>query len=313
MFRQTISKIYKLVSKQDGQALLLVILSLVVALAVTVSIAARTLSSVSRVTKTDTITRVAAAAEGGAERFLGASDATLLTLSDGATSGECTTVGSNIGFDTASSTCIVPFDDGIGPDGVTTQALVKVDPYPATGTTTAEYKIKKNEVVELYLNKSQSSGTLCWKPSTTGVATNLFYSGYGDYSFTSWLVKGGVCPPTGCAGNSSGNNIGSAGWVNAGSVSNAFCTTAGYLYQTTINGLSNVVGLRVRSLVADSAIMFVGNTSLPPQGFSITSTGTLTTNSTTQETKIVKVIRSYEFLPAVFDFELYTGSGNLPN
>ena len=56
--------------KETGQALLFVVVAMTIALAVGVSVSVRSLSSVSRVSGTDTFSRVSAAAEGGAERFV---------------------------------------------------------------------------------------------------------------------------------------------------------------------------------------------------------------------------------------------------
>ena len=70
---------------QRGQALLFVIVVMSVALAIGVAISTRTLSTISRVSTTDTAARVLAAAEGGAERFLSLSDKALVD----AISGDC--------------------------------------------------------------------------------------------------------------------------------------------------------------------------------------------------------------------------------
>ena len=56
---------------EKGQTLLFVIVAVTIALVVGVSVSTRTISSIRRVSRTDTSTRIIAAAEGGIENLLG--------------------------------------------------------------------------------------------------------------------------------------------------------------------------------------------------------------------------------------------------
>jgi len=72
---------------QTGQVLLFVVVTMTIALAVGVGISLRTISSVSRTTRSDTSSRVLAAAEGAIENFLVKPDTELAALASLCTAG----------------------------------------------------------------------------------------------------------------------------------------------------------------------------------------------------------------------------------
>jgi len=60
----------KLKNNQQGQALLFVVVAMTIALSIGINASVRTITSLSRTTRTDTAARALAAAEGGIERFI---------------------------------------------------------------------------------------------------------------------------------------------------------------------------------------------------------------------------------------------------
>ena len=108
---------------ESGQALLFVIVALTVALAVGVSTAFRTLSSVFRITTTDTSSRVLAAAEGGLEHFLAYSSVDLASYA-----GVCTSLDYDDYPEGADSPCVVDFAP-VSTDNTEAHAVVKIEAF----------------------------------------------------------------------------------------------------------------------------------------------------------------------------------------
>ncbi len=72
--------------------------------------------------------------------------------------------------------------------------------------------------------------------------------------------------------------------------------------------------LRLRAINAGASVMVMSSgpgVNLPRQGHIITSVGTIQgTSSTANATRIVTVERSLPYLPAVWDFGMYTNTGS---
>jgi len=296
MYRKFFNKNY-IVVNQSGQALLFVIVSLTVALAIVTSISLRNLSSISRISQTDTSYRVTAVAEGGAERYLGLNDTQLGALTSNPDLSKCQQAGSDAGFvGSGRNACTLSFT-GTGSDNIDATAYVKVANYPNGSDFTV--KVKKDEVYELNLNGYSGGNIQMYWRATDGGSTQpaIYVLGYGN-SGNSPLIKSLYCPYTGCGVFS----------TVGGSVT---ATNSGTESVITLNGLNNVVGLRVRVVGADADVRFAAGAALPYQGYMIESTGELSSSSNVSATKIVTVFRSYNFLPAMFDFAVFNNGAQI--
>lgn len=303
-------KKFKLLLKDNsGQALLLVIVSLTVALAVVTSISLRNISTTSRITQTDTSYRVNAAAEGGAERFMALSRTQLTNLVPGATatSGPNSTNCSNAGvlYSSTEGKCYVSFPRS-GNDNIDTNAYVAVLPYP--NSSTFDVTVNNGEVYELALSSySANNINIMWRPQSGTVQPALYMLGYTGTMSGTKTWKAIYCPNGGCTNSimtpapnfnpSYTSNAGSGGYSNL--ISNL---------STQITG-TNMYALRIIPLGAavDIRVTAPGGTRIPDQGYLIESTGELANNSGVSATKIQRVFKSNSFLPAMFNFGIYSG------
>ena len=144
---------------ESGQALIFVIATMTVALAVGVGAALRNLSSISRTSRSDTAARAQAAAEGGAENILSRSEDELKSLADSA------------------STQTITFTPTTN-DNVTAVAEVKVEHYniPA-GQSFLPMKIQRNQVSEV---KVSGSVTVCWSSLDEAAGSDLYFVSYNN-------------------------------------------------------------------------------------------------------------------------------------
>jgi len=278
---------------QKGQALLFVVVSMTIALAVGVSVSLRTLSSVSRVSTTDTGARVLAAAEGGIERALTEDLSALATV--------CT--GNYTEADPAPAECTVSFDPLAG-DPVEARAVLTVDSYgDASNYTFTAYEGRLKEVnlsgydPSAFFPITPFDIVVCWQ----GDATNLYYIAYGEDG----IKKGLACPRVGCVGTVAGGE--------ESNDLNASCTDAYSDNVFTIDDLDTLgtlMGLRLISFEGDSDVMVVSTQGdvLPAQGYDITSVGELVDNGSIQATKTVSVRSSLPYLPGLFDFGVYSAA-----
>lgn len=296
---------------EQGQALLFVVVAMTIALAVGVNASLRTLSSISRGSSTDTASRVGAAAEGGLERFLTK------------TVGEMRGTGSGDGlvdlcsdYDIAithSDDCIVEFDP-LPNDNITARAVITVEEYGAEETELYFDLAVRGNVKEVNLDDASDpvdSVRVCWN----GDDTDLYFSvyGYSDASPPEALHESGVlCGPSCVSGSVEGalNGSGSSsGCGDDGTYDTRITIPSAYF-----GDVVNAVGLRLVPLHADThifvRILDSGTAGFPVQGYTITSVGELAGPSGITATKTLSVMRSLPYLPAVFDFGVFSG-GNL--
>ncbi len=300
-----ISKYIKSAKNDSGQALLLVIVSLTVALAVVTSISVRNLSSISRITQTDTSYRVSAAAEGGAERFLNLSTSQLASVATDANVTSCTNAGA--GYDSAQDRCTVTFAP-ISPDTVSSTAYVSVTNYPSG--TSFETSVKKDETYELNLSTYAGTGVdVYWRATSGSLQPSVFILGYTGTMTSTLAWKQLYCPNSGCSASLVDN---SSGTLN-GSISTGTFVNGVSNVSTRISG-NNMYGLRILVLGADADIRIEGRggSTIPQQGYLIESIGELSGSSNVSATKTVSVFRSYPFLPSMYSFGIYNGGNALP-
>ena len=288
---------------QRGQVLLFVIVTMTIALAVGVGVSLRTISSISRVARTDTSSRVLAAAEGGLERFLTKTNNELSVLANACTSSDP---------NTAPSQCEITFPSTV--DSVDAIAVVQV---LELGANDPEYTFtaKKDAVTEINLSgyDSHPAGVgvneikVCWKSPSGGVPTDMYYLAYSP----SAMIKNGACY---------GGNFGCG---SSSVVKTGFSLSTSELPYTSCFTIGNtagsadlpddIVGLRIRSLGgdADYRISVVNAGALPLQGYEIISTGLLTDVANVKTIKTIRAKRSLPYLPGMFDFGLYSDTGTI--
>jgi len=267
-----------------GQALLLVIAAMTVALALGINVSMRTLQSISRTSRSDTSERILAAAEGGIERVLqlpaGVLDGGINNAAD------CALLGSDVSY-TPSAGCVVNFQP-TAPDTINAKASVVVSDftYNAPGNT-YKFKVEQDSVTEVNV-AGASSVEICWSPIAQ---SDLYYIIYGDSGI---LAKKGL------------RALGSdtlGGAYNPHNFSNANSGGTKRYCSGSFSLPSGSKGLRIKSIGGDSTVEAI-SASLPSQGHKIVSTGYLATDATTK--KVISVYKSLPFLPSMFDFGIFT-------
>jgi len=279
--------------KDNGQVLVFVVATMAIALAVGISFSLRTLSSLSRTSTTDTSSRVLAAAEGGAERYLSK------TISE---------LDAKVGQQAE----VIQFV-GTSNDNISTKASVTVSKYGQTGPPDKyTFAVKQGKVAQINLSGYNSSNLdLCWISTQPGVKdSDLYYSVYTSIPTT--LKKLGVKSFVSHVGFPSGysNNF------ETSSANNMCGSNTKNYYRIT--GLSAGPGfvkyIRFYSINNDSIVEIYpsGSIDIPFQGYRITSVGELNNIVSNQKvTKTVSVLRPLPYLPAMFDFGIYSDSGTV--
>ncbi len=279
---------------EKGQALLLVIVALTVALAVGVSTSLRTLSTVSRTATTDTAVRVLAAAEGGIESLLSYSTK---ELEDAI--GLCNT----LDYGSANPDCVIDFPTS-GDDVIASRAVVMVEELSLNQNKLYRTNILGGRSFSIHLGDYEGDLQFCWKDESD---MHIVLADGTDIS--NWdknIICGsagcvtspidGAEPPSGC-GISELSGMGYSG---------------GHTYDVLPGGNSKVltfipindhVELVIKPLDGD-----VGKI-----GYLITSKGQLVQEGREEITKVVTARRSLPYLPAGFYFGIFSDQGITTN
>lgn len=276
----------KKLKSNSGQVLVFVVATMAIALAVGIGFSLRTLSSLSRTSTSDTASRALAAAEGGAERYL---------------SKNISQLAARVG----QPDDIIIFT-GTSNDNISTRASVSVTKYPTDPSGKFTFIVKQGKVAQVNINGySSSSIDLCWSSVKSNKDSDLYYSVYTD---TAVLKKLGL---KSISRNGFPNNY-SNNFENAGNCTNNGHTTRNF---KRISGLGAFTKyLRIFSINNDSAVELFPRSGgkLPLQGYKITSVGELNNKVSNQKvTKTVSVLRPLPYLPAMFDFGIYSDSGTI--
>lgn len=264
-------------TNESGQALIFVIATMTVALAVGVGVSLRNLSSISRTSRSDTAARAQAAAEGGAENILSKSESELETL---ASSGATTTIQ------------FTPTTN----DNITAVAEVTVENYNIPdGQAFLPITIQKDQMTEVKLNGGAM--TVCWSSLDEEAGSDLYFVSYnesGTVNRDGALYSDRSGFPSGYNSNFSNASGGRDSFENCHAVSLP----------------SSAAGMRIRSINADSTVgVYPTSGSLPDQGYKITSIGKLSNVAQGEDAEaVVTVIRSLPYMPGVFDFGIFSGS-----
>lgn len=293
----------KLEHNQKGQTLLFVVVAMTIALSIGINASVRTITSLSRTTRTDTAARALAAAEGGIERFIALPTQDLedaVEVTEG-TSVDCP-VGDRRelpmhhggGSYTYDNYCMVSFS-GSG-DILTSQAFVTVERYIPTFY---PFSLESGQVKEINLYDFNTgafyAGTddeieICW---TSRSESDIMYISYNS---TGVQARGGL------TGNDSPPNpYHQEGFVTA------LAGHDDYTNCEKVDISNNIYGLRIRSVGGDSDVGVFGvGDSLPLQGYRITSLGKLEQDQGVVATRIISIIRTLPYLPVSFDYALYS-------
>lgn len=287
-----------LYKNQKGQTLLFVVVAMTIALSIGINASVRTLTSLSRTSRTDTASRALAAAEGGIERYLALSANEL----EEATEGTCPEgdFDSDGGYNNGPA-CKIDFEDDT--DVLVSQAFVTVERY------TPEYypfTLESGQLKEVNLYDhendvyySDNQIEICWTspPGTDGTGSDLLYI---SYSNTGIEERGGL----------TGNNPPAAPYDSEG-FSTAGAGHDGYDNCGIVDIGSDLYGVRIRSLGGTSnvAVFRTGGANLPLQGYRITSIGKLEQDQGVTATRVIRIIKTLPYLPVSFDFALYSEGG----
>lgn len=285
---------------QKGQALLFVVIAMTIALSIGINASVRTLTSLSRTTRTDTASRALAAAEGGIERFIAL---TTQELEDAVEVSQGTGTDCPIGHVSEleeDQYCRVDFEGEA--DILISQAFVSVERYTPDFY---PFSLEAGQVKEVNLYDFTVSPTqyysddeieICWDPVDPNAEVDVMYIAYDQNGIQ---AKGGLegNPPPELPYHSEGFDSPSNG-PHAGSHDSCY----------RVNITSNdIYGLRVRALGADANITIypIGD-DLPLQGYEITSIGKLEQDQGVTATRIIHIIRTLPYLPISFDYALYS-------
>lgn len=288
-----------------GQAILFAVVGVTIALAIGVTAASRNLSSISRVSRTDTSSRAYAAAEGGLERLLLLNDSQLELLANGVTQEDCTSVGFT-GINGEYCTLAYPPVSG---EVITSLAELKVEKYRYTNDTESYFRMSLSngdtkEVVLTTATEQYPNSTIdiCWDGDDTAI---YYYS----YNPSGNIAKGGLIPYSGLATHSS--DVSNYGFVNA--------ATGDAAHDNFDNcGIVNLVttptppyGLRIKALFGAANVGIFPVNQLPYQGYKLTSNGKIQQQSEVKETKQVILYRSLPYMPSFFDAAIFSNTGTI--
>ncbi len=270
---------------EKGQALLFVVVAMTIALSIGINSSVRTLTSLSRTSRSDTASRALAAAEGGIERYLALSTTEL----ESTITGNCA-AGT---YDQTAEACLIEFD--ASSDAIVSQAHVTVQRYEPDFY---PFDLESGQVKEVNLydynsgnHYGASTVEVCWnsKPQS-----ELMYIAYKDSGIS---ARGGL----------TGSNAPDAPYSSKGFES-AGPGRDGYANCKTIDITNDVYGLRIRSVgdASSVAVFPTGNERLPLQGYTIKSIGRIQQDQGVTATRTISIIRSLAYLPVSFDYALYS-------
>jgi hypothetical protein len=281
---------------EKGQTLLFVVVAVTIALSVGIAVSTRTISSLRRVSRTDSSTRVIAAAEGGIENMLGR-NFTELDAAIGAN--DCGAIGATQELiDDSVSSCVYNFTP-TEPDIISSRAVVSVEKYNSNieGSDGYSFDIVPGEVMEIALSVGtdiyeESQIEICWENRDSAI---YYYS----YNPDGEARRGGLYD---------------SGFPYALNLSGRF-TDSGVSsgpqgYCKTVDLVSDAYGLRIKVLYDEEgsnvAVFPTGTEQLPVQGYLLTSRGEIMTGEESEERATVIVRKSYPFPADIFDYGIYT-------
>jgi hypothetical protein len=285
---------------EKGQTLLFVVVAVTIALSVGIAVSTRTISSLRRVTRTDTSTRVIAAAEGGIENMLGR---TYFELDQAKEAVNCEAIGAEKQLIGSTSSCVYnfnPVDVEGGGDLISSRAIVKVETYNSNEEGGGySFDLIPGEVMEvvLYDGTSQygpSDIQICWDKPESAV---YYYS----YDEDGNVKKGGLYTSDFPYGSDVSGLFKDEDDPSDSDVYTEYCKV--------VNLVDFAYGLRIKVLYNGSKVaVFPTSGNLPIQGYKLTSIGEIVTDEGSEEKATVIVHKSFPFAADIFDYGIYTPS-----
>ncbi len=297
------NKKHSYIKNEQGQALLFVIVALTVAMAIGMSVSTRTISSVRRSTNTDTSSRVYSAAEGGVEWFLNQPTTVLNALSDGDNSGgsECP-IGTE-SDETNDAACVINYSSATG-DNIRSRATVTVSTFtynnPAGSTNHYWFYVDSGAVKEVVLGGTYNGNMrVCWSSQDTTITPDIYYSYYNNTGVIKKAILKNQSNPNANTGSTSATII-----ADPSSYADLDFTDC-----ASVSIPNGARGIRFKALYAPAKVgVFEDGDSLPVQGYTISSTGELFENEVIKTVKKLRVYRSFQYLPSVFDYAIYSNN-----
>ncbi len=302
---------------KKGQALLLVVVAMTVALALGVNVSVRTISNLSRTTRSDTASRVLSAAEAGAERFLSLAAADLETAAGGDITSACNKVNGTSSPD--KSKCTLQF---VGADDVNVVVDVSVG---RGGQDEYTFILEQDTTTEVRVNQNPGDGgyrfaKVCWKSINPSYRTDLYLVTLGTTNTDGThrvlgkrvLRQSSTNPYK--PGMSSYSLVSSGG---TGQIISADYSSSDSAYCKTLVTLKDVAAdtiraVRFRAIGGDAEVTITDVGRLPAQGYTITALGTLSQPGG-NIIREVEVFKSYPYPSGIFDFSIFSGSGGWIN
>lgn len=289
---------------EKGQTLLFVVVAVTIALAVGVSVSTRTINSLRRVSRTDTSSRVIAAAEGGIENLL-ARPYSSLDLAINAN--DCDAIGAEKVFIVSDSSCVYEFSDSnTTKDQISSRAIVSVDKFNSNNEGGGySFDLEPGSVKEIVLEdpdtNTYDSDTIkiCWRMAQDPLNDAAIY--YYSYDSDGKILKGGLYPD-GFSNEDYLSHEGNGRFKSVNSVEDDY-----YCSEVKLVSDSSY-GLRIKVLYNSSNVKVKPQDSLtlPTQGYKLTSTGEITKSDGSEEKATVIVHKSYPYTPDIFDYGIYT-------
>lgn len=294
---------------QNGQALLFVIVTMVVALTIGLGLTLNTVKISSNISNTDTAQRNLAGAEGAAERVLTLNDTQLNTLVGGISNSECT---GTLGGTFEAGTCYIRYLPS-GNNQIEVEASISVENYRVVNATNGNYdspfKIDADQMTEISLDgytpatDPQGRIQVCWDGNA--ILYYHLYNAAGNARNNIILCNSSACTASGLDYDivvtaASGSSVGRPEFDNCRTI-----PTIG------ANGVTAPIGLRLYALVQPVTNgRYFPAAPLPYQGYKIDVVGTLGISD--EISKDVTVYKSFPFATGVLDFALYAKSNLTP-
>lgn len=289
-----------MINNSRGQVLLFIMVVTVITLGMGIAVSQRAISSISRSSRSDSSLRSLAAAEAGAEHFLGYSFEELSTLSS-----ICKDETSSLANITD---CVIylPYDGSVN-----ARAIVTV----AKADTTSAYKfygLDSMQVQQLTLTGyGKYPVDVCWKHSDRDEKADLSYilidkdgkmtKGYIRTSGSKTQVSS---TPSSFIQNAVANHVVGEDYDNCAKI------------ETNVAGLSDPYILRFRPVRGNISygtfLASVYSSGFPSQGYTITSIGELDVDTDQPIRRVVKVTRTFPYASAsFFDFAIFSDQGKV--
>ena len=261
--------VVKTLVSEAGQALLIIVLVMVVALTIGLSVASRTITNLRNTQEQASSQKALSAAEAGVEQAIKNS----------------ANVAGSLNTSTSYTTTI--------------SQVLGTSPFLLSGGS----KISKNDAIYVWLTAYSTNPANLWQNPWNGNLTIYWGDGSGSCSNPALevsLISGSKNAPSmgrygvdPCSNRATNNNF--------TNVSSSQTTISGvkFYYKTTI-AITNGLLLRINPLYNGTFIGVSGDHALPNQGSVITSTGTTDTNSSTTTSRKLTVFQGYPEIPAEF-------------